>query len=119
MPRVRVPFGRAFNNGRSKAAGMTSLVNMYGEPVEGEGRTDFVCYGTPARTLFATIGGGIVRGQYTASDVHYAVVGTSLYSVTSGGVTTSLGAIEGALPVDMGYNGAQLDIIAEVKKLSV
>lgn len=115
MARVRVPFGRAFNVGRSKAAGMTSLVNMYGEPVEGEGRTDFVCYGTPARSLFSTIGSGLVRGQITAGDQHYVVVGTTLYAVTSTGTTTPLGTIEGSLPVDMAYNGAQIDIVGEIK----
>ena len=115
MPRIRVPFGRAFNVGRSKSAGMTSLVNMYGEPVEGEGRTDFVCYGTPTRSLFATIGGGQVRGQITAGDQHYVVVGTTLHAVTGSGSTTALGTIEGSLPVDMAYNGAQIDIVGEIK----
>lgn len=118
MPRVRIPLGRAFNGGQSKAPGMSSLVNMYGEPVEGEGRTDFVCYGTPARSLFATIGGGEVRGQINASDVHYVVVGTTLYSVTSAGASTALGTIEGSEHVDMSYNGNQIDIIAEVKSYS-
>lgn len=115
MARVSIAFGRAFNAGRSKAAGLQSLVNLYGEPVEGEGRTDFVCYGTPGRRLFATIGGGDVRGQINASDVHYVVVGQTLYAVTAGGSATALGTIEGTLPVDMAHNGAQLDIIAEVK----
>jgi hypothetical protein len=115
MPRVRIPFGRTFNKGRSNAAGMQSLVNLYGEPVDGEGRTDFVCYGTPARSLFATVGGGTVRGMITASDVHYAVVGTSLYKVNSDGTSSNLGTIEGALPVDMAYNSNQIDIVAEVK----
>lgn len=115
MARLRIPFGRTFNVGRSKAAGMTSLVNMYGEPVEGEGRTDFVCYGTPARSLFSTIGGGDVRGQINAGDIHYVVVADVLYKINGSGVSTSLGTIEGSLPVDMAYNGNQLDIIAEVK----
>ena len=118
MPRVRIPFGRTFNKGRSNAAGLQSLVNLYGEPVEGEGRTDFVCYGTPARSLFATIGGGTVRGQITASDVHYTVIGTTLYKVNSDGTSTSLGTVEGALPVDMSYNSNQIDIVAEVKAYS-
>lgn len=115
MARIAVPFGRAFRVGRSKAAGMTSLVNLYGEPVEGEGRTDFVCYGTPSRSLFASIGGGSVRGQITASDVHYAVVGTSLYKINADGTNIALGTIEGSLPVDMSHNGSQVDIIGEIK----
>ena len=115
MVRTAVPFGRSFRVGRSKAAGMTSLANMYGEPVEGEGRTSFVCYGTPARSLFATIGGGTVRGQLTASDVHYAVIGTTLYKINGDGTNVALGTVEGSLPVDMSYNGNQIDIVGEIK----
>lgn len=113
--RVPIAFGRAFNVGRSKAAGLQSLVNLYGEPVEGEGRTDFVCYGTPGRSLFATIGGGEVRGQISAANVHYVVVGPTLYAVNAMGGVNALGTIEGTLPVDMAFNGGQIDIVAEVK----
>lgn len=91
---------------------------MYAEPVEQEGRTDMVLYGTPGRALFSTIGGGDVRGQLTASEVHYAVVGTRLYSVTSTGTTADLGEIEGSEPVAMSFNGQQLDIVAELKSYS-
>jgi hypothetical protein len=115
MARVGIPFGRTFSPGRSRAAGLQALVNMYGEPVEGEGRTDFVCYGTPGRRLFATIGNGMVRGQVSAGDVHYVVIGETLYAVNAGGGSNALGTIEGTQPVDMAYNGAQLDIVGEVK----
>jgi len=113
--RMPIPFGRAFNPGRSKAAGLQSLVNLYGEPVEGEGRTDFVCYGTPGRALFSTIGAGTVRGQISALNVLYAVVGSTLYRITNSGTATALGTIEGTLPVDMAFNGGQIDIVAEAK----
>jgi len=115
MARERIALARTFGKGRSGAAGLQSLVNLYAEPVEAEGRTDWVLYSTPAKSSFATIGGGTVRGQITANDVHYAVVGTSLYSVTSAGATTNLGTIEGSALVDMSFNGAQLDIVAELK----
>lgn len=121
--RIRIDLGKGFGKGRSNAPGMQSLVNMYSEPVEREGRTDVVCYGTPGRVLFSTIGGA-VRGQFTASDVHYAVVGSRLYSVTSAGDRTDIGEIEAADPadptgpVDMSYNGNQLDICGEPKSYS-
>ena len=118
MARTRIPLGRTFGKGRSTAAGMQSIVNMYAEPIEAEGRTDVVLYGSPGTAAFATVGGGDVRGQLTAADVHYAVVGTRLYSVTSAGATTDLGEIEGELLVDMSFNGAQLDIVAELKSYS-
>lgn len=118
MARVRIPLGLSIGKGRSEAAGMASLTNMYAEPVENEGRTNVVCYGSPAKALFASIGGGIVRGHITANDVEHVVVGTRLYSVTSGGATTDLGEIEGADPVDISFNGTNIDIVAELKSYS-
>lgn len=116
MARIAIPLGRTFAN--SGAAGMQSLVNMYAEKVEGESRTKVVCYPSPGRASFATIGGGLVRGQISANDVHHAVVGTRLYSITSAGATTDLGEIEGADPVDMSFNGYNVDIVAELKSYS-
>lgn len=43
---------------------MQSLVNLYAEPVKNEGRTSLVLYAFPGKTLFSTIGGGSVRGQF-------------------------------------------------------
>lgn len=118
MARVPVPLGRTFGKGVSKAAGMSSLVNMYGERVELEGRTDWVCYPCGGLALFSTIGGGIVRGQLRANDEHYAVVGTRLYKVTGAGVSTDLGEVEGSDYVDMAFNGNQLVIVADIKSYS-
>ena len=115
MPRVPIPLGRAFGKGRSTAAGMQSLTNMYAEQVEGEDRAQIVCYGTPGKAAFATIGGGDVRGQLTAQGIQYTVVGTTLYKVSSAGTATALGTIEGSEPVDMAFDGVQLAIVAELK----
>lgn len=116
--RQRIPLGRAFGKGRSTAAGLQSLVNMYAESVEAEGRTDVVCYGTPGKAEFATVGGGDVRGQLTAAGLQYAVIGTTLYKVASDGTATSLGTIEGSELVDMFFNGVQLSVVAELKSYS-
>ena len=118
MPRERIPLGRNFGQGRSNAAGMSSLANMYGEEVRGEGRTDWVCYGMPGEALFATIGGGTVRGQIRANETNYTVIGTRLYSVNSAGVETDIGEIEGSESVDMFFNGVQLSVVAELKSYS-
>ncbi len=118
MPRERIPLGRNFGQGRSNAAGMSSLANIYGEEVRGEGRTDWVCYGMPGEALFATIGGGTVRGQIRANETNYTVIGTRLYSVNSAGVETDIGEIEGSESVDMFFNGVQLSVVAELKSYS-
>ena len=117
MGRITIPLGKSFGRGRSTAPGMASMVNMYSEPVVGEGRTDIALYGTPGKALFASIG-TTIRGQITASDVHYVVAGTRLYSVTSGGVTTDIGEIEGGLACDLSYNGNQIQIVADLKTYS-
>lgn len=96
---------------------MASMTNLYSEPVQGEGRSDVVLYGTPGKSLFASIGSEI-RGQITASDVHYVVAGTRFYSVTSAGVTTDLGEIEGDQPCDLSFNGNQIQIVADLKTYS-
>lgn len=114
MTRIPIPLGKAFAKGRSNAPGMASMVNMYSEPVHGEGRTDVALYGTPGKALFASIG-STIRGQINASDVHYVVAGTRLYSVTSAGVTTDIGEIEGGQPCDLSYNGTEITIVADLK----
>ena len=112
MARIRIPLGRTFGKGRSTAAGMQSSANLYPEPVEAEGRTDVVFYGTPGRASFATIG-GTPRGQLSAGGVHYVVNGSRLYSVNSSGTETDLGQIIGSGLVDMSFNGVNLDIVTD------
>lgn len=118
MPRVPIPLGQNYGKGRSNAAGLSQAVNMYGEEVVKDGRTNWVLYPTPGEVLFASIGGSAPRGQFTAGSISYAVVGTSLYSVTTLGSVATLGTIEGSLPVDMFFNGAQLTVVAELKSYS-
>jgi len=118
MARITIPLGKAFAKGRSPVAGLASMTNMYSEPTPGEGRSDVVLYGSPGKALFSTIGGGTIRGQINASDVHYVIAGTRLYSVSSAGVTTDIGEIEGGLACDLSYNGNQIQIVADLKTYS-
>lgn len=121
MARVPILLGRSFGKGRSAAAGLQSICNLYAESVEGEERTDNVLHGTPGKGLFADFSAasaGSPRGQLTSADVQYYVRGTRLYSVNSNGTYADLGEIEGSAPVAMSYNGQQLDIVAELKSYS-
>ena len=113
--RIPVPLGFPYSQGRSKAAGMGGLVNMYGEEVKYEGKTKLVLYGTAGRLAFATIGGGSVRGQINTASNHYAVVGTRFYSVSSLGTTNDIGEIEGTAMVDMAFDGQYVFVVAELK----
>jgi hypothetical protein len=115
VARIPLPLGRAFGKGRSTAAGMQSIVNMYAEAVQGEQRAEVVCYGTPGKAAFATVGGGTVRGSLTAAGVQYAVVGTRLKKIATDATVTDIGEIEGSAMVDMAFDGNQLTIVAELK----
>lgn len=52
-----------------------------------------------------------VRGMHVMSDVLYAVIGTSLYSVASSGTVTDIGDIPGTDRVGMADNGSDLVIV--------
>lgn len=118
MPRRPIALGLGFGVGRSSAAGMQHVSNMYVEQVEHEQRTKVVVYGGPGRALFSTIGGN-PRAQIRASEGNYSVNGTQLYSVASDGTSVALGEIEGANLCDLSYNGNQIDIVADNKTYSL
>lgn len=117
--REQLPLGLTLTKGRATAGGAQALVNLYAEPIEREGRSGMALMPWPGRSLFSTIGGGTVRGQIEVGDSHYVVVGETLYTVDSAGADTSVGTIEGTLPVDMDANGADLVIVAELKSYRV
>lgn len=115
MPRKRIPLGTILTRGRSEAAGQSSLVNLYAEPVKGEGRTQAVLYPFPGKALFSTIDVGAIRGQLEVGATHFVVAGESLYSVDSSGTASLIDTVEGTALVDLDFNGAQLVIIADLK----
>ena len=117
--REQLPLGLTLTKGRATAGGAQALVNLYAEPIEREGRSGMALMPWPGRTLFSTIGGASVRGQIEVGASHYAVVGETLYTINSSGAATSVGTIEGTLPVDMDANGADLVIVAELKSYRV
>lgn len=117
--REALPLGLTLTKGRATAGGAQALVNLYAEPIEREGRSGMALMPWPGRTLFSTIGGADVRGQIEVGTSHYAVVGETLYTINSSGTATSVGTIEGTLPVDMDANGADLVIVAELKSYRV
>jgi hypothetical protein len=114
MSRKRIPLGTLLTRGRSQAAGQSSLVNLYAEPVKGEGRTQLALYPFPGKVSFCTIG-ATIRGQLEVGNTHYVVAGETLYSVDSAGTESAIDTVEGTALVDMDYNGTQLVIIADLK----
>jgi hypothetical protein len=72
------------------------LLNMYLAPAQNNPNYDVVAYSRPGLTPWTTVEGAEVRAMYAQNNVLYVVVGDTLYSVTTGGATTSLGTLSTA-----------------------
>lgn len=92
-------------------------INWYAEsaPALAKPKTPVVLLPRPALSLFATLAFGTCRGTLVTLDVFYAVAGNIFCSVSSAGVVTSLGTIDGAGPVTMASNGLQITIVSDPK----
>ncbi len=94
---------------RSQNIAVDRIVNMY--PVTNEVRT-----GKGGRSLVARPGcvtfaalGGTGRGLWGGEGRMFAISGTTLYEITSGGTATSLGDVgAGTSPCQMIFNGTQV-----------
>lgn len=97
---------------RSLTVSAQRAVNAYAEREPQDAKTPVAVFGAPGLTLFATCGSGPVRGLHVMNNVLYAVSGSTLYSVSSAGVSTPLGgAISGSGIVQMADNGTQICIV--------
>lgn len=94
MPNVPIPVTGPTYTSRSKPVSAQVTRNFYIEPGAQENQAVLVPF--PGLKLFATTGAGRNRGLGQYNGVLYAVTGSNLYSVSSGGVATSIGAINGA-----------------------
>lgn len=102
-----------YSEGRSKKWGGARLVNCFAEKADGDKREDFAVMPTPGLDVWATVGSGPRRGSQAVAGVLYVVSGIGLYSVTSTGDSTLLGAIPGSGPVRMAANYTELAIAAD------
>jgi len=89
---------------RSMAVSAQECVNLYAESVEQGGRAESVLYGTPGQVLVASLGSGPIRGMRVMGGILYVVSGNFLYSLTSAGVSVSLGQIIGSATVSMAHS---------------
>lgn len=103
-----------YSEGRSKPWSGAVLVNAFAEIAEGDKQDQFAVMAIPGLVLFGSAATGPVRGVHTMDDVLYAVIGSTLYSVSSSGAVTSLGTIPGDTPVRIADNGSQLAIVGGV-----
>lgn len=114
--RIDLPTGRG--KGRSVPLTAERLINMYAEVAPPKSKSPAVVHGTPGFKLFTEIGSrNLIRGLYrtVADGALYAVVGTSLYSISSVGAVVDLGVIAGSGNVGIADNGIQLCIVSGAK----
>lgn len=102
--------GLQYSEGRSRPWGGAKLINAFAELADGDKADTFAVMAIPGLLRFANVSQFAVRGVHRMGETLYAVIGTTLYSVSSSGSPTSLGTISGETPVQMADNGAQLAI---------
>jgi hypothetical protein len=94
---------------KSLPASSERLINCYAEPVPG-GKGPTLLRRAPGIVSWWTPSAAAGRGVHTMAGVLYAVVGPTLYSITSAGSATAIGTIGGGKICWMTDNGTQLVI---------
>jgi hypothetical protein len=109
------PFVGGSYTARSRTFDAQRTLNLYPE-VSGSGtsRSVSALYGTPGLALWASLVGGPVRGllRFTQAQA-VAVVGSTIYTLTTAGVGVAIGSISaGTAPVSMASNGGVVMLAA-------
>ena len=106
MAKCKSFLGTAYT-ARSNNVACQRAINIYFSVGDTKEEKEIGCfYGTPGKSLLATIGTGPIRGFNIMSGILYVVSGNTLYSVTSALVVTALGTLNTATgPVSMINNG--------------
>lgn len=108
---MRVPFLGGSGTQRSVTVSAERTVNLY-PALTPDGKAPMVLYGTPGLTRFAETTAEAGRGLYVAAGRLFAVVGATLYEITSAGVATARGTLSTfSGPVSMADNGTVLAVV--------
>ena len=115
MPRFDAFCGGSYQSWSPNTANARAI-NLYPEIVEdAAGKSKVVLHGTPGLQTFATLGGGPVRGLWAGENRLFAVAGSTLYEVFSGGGISARGDVGDDAqhtPVSIWPNGYQLMIVS-------
>lgn len=88
------------------------LVNAYAEAApQPNAKSGALVMRAPGVASWASVGNGPGRGLYVMGGVLYAVSGTRVYRVSSGGTATSIGTLPGTDRVAKANNGTQAVLI--------
>jgi hypothetical protein len=109
---MKIPFLGGAYEGRSKSLNAQQSINLFPVYDQNEGKEVIAMYGTPGLKAFCSTHAAIVRRLHVMGDYMYAVVGNTVYEITSAGVATSLGTITTSTGhISMADNGTQLLIV--------
>jgi hypothetical protein len=106
MPQnVPFSFGPNTSPGKSRFSGDGRLINAFVEPeTDAKGGVRYTIHADPGLTGFAEFDETNIRGIFKINSALYVVSGESLYRVTAGGASTSLGTVAGDKPVIVAIN---------------
>lgn len=108
---IRVPFLGGSGTARSVTVSAERTVNLY-PSLTPDGKSPMALYGTPGLTRFGNTATGAGRGLHVASGRLFAVVGATLYEISSAGIATSRGTLlSSSGPVSMADNGLHLVVV--------
>ena len=110
-----IQFATQAYQSRSLPLAAQQCINLYAEQQPADSKSQVALFGTPGIKLFSDTGSAAGRGMHVMNGVLYTVQGSALYSVSSSGVATSLGAIAGSGRVSMDDNAVQLCIVNGTK----
>lgn len=112
---MRIPFCRHSYVADSLPLSAQRCVNLIPEIQPKDARSPLLLYGSPGMVAWATCEttGGPLRGQRLMGNSLWAVIGATVYVITSTGIVTALaGTVSGSGPVTMAGNGSQVAICA-------
>lgn len=105
-------FARQSAGGAAPEASRERLKNWFGEPFPDGGTARLTLLPSAGLSPLASGFGGPVRALYTAGGTLYAAAGGFLWSITTAGVKTSLGAINDSAETTVTGNGFDVAIAA-------
>ena len=114
MGAASFPFVGGSYTARSRTFDAQRSLNLYPEMSgSGTSRSVAALYGTPGLALWASLAGGPVRGLLRFNETQaLAVVGSTVYALTTAGVGVAIGSISaGTAPVSMASNGTTVMLV--------
>ena len=110
MPRIQ--FATESWVARALPVSCERTIKCYAEREPPDAKTPIAVFCSPGITAWATVGAGPIRGMHVLGSTLYVVSAQSLYSVSSTGTVSLLGAgILGSGVVDMNDNGVQVMVV--------